>query len=320
MDSTYNHNFAQDEYARTVTMMRGTVAYAGAAVATTAGEFKYDQNSNSISNNSNNNIPNETVSSLPTSGPSRQMETQTQTQTQTQIQISNHHHNQQQQQQQLLAPRIITKGVAPTPSRNYNYNQPNYNYTMEAVVFNSGHGGGGQNQNQNQNNTHNHNNTDNHNPFFDHSFRGIGAEISRNYANNLGILNAETYHAEGTSSNASSSKGPNKRNKAKPAGETNNMVFGFTGEMRLDSEELESKNGNEYGEPETTRRKKRPRIENHNAGSADEDEDARKKARGRPRVDTKDETAADVSNVLSHVRIQLLLMAWGFDIFEYLIW
>ncbi|RDL41815.1 uncharacterized protein BP5553_01794 [Venustampulla echinocandica] len=171
-------------------------------------------------------------------------------------QISNH----QLDPRNLNNPVGSTKAATPNMSEHYNPPFP-ASISMETVVFNHGHGG-----NQNHNN-----------PFLDHGFRGIGAEISRNYANNLGVLNAETYNADGASE-----KGPRKRNKEVSA--ELNMVFG----LRVDSEEPESKNG--YEEPEGTRRKKKPRLESN---SADDDEDARKKARGRPRVDTKDETAAD---------------------------
>jgi hypothetical protein len=53
-------------------------------------------------------------------------------------------------------------------------------------------------------------------------------------------------------------------------------------EVRTDSDELEK----------GSRRRKKHKIEHQNQ---DDEEEARKKARGRPRVDTKDETAADVS-------------------------
>ena len=99
---------------------------------------------------------------------------------------------------------------------------------------------------------------------------GIEAQIPATYANSLGILNAESYDdRRGTIEVQEMER--------KQLADTT-MPFG----MRADSDERDT----------GTRRRKRPRIQ---APSAEDDEEARKKARGRPRVDTKDETAADVS-------------------------
>lgn len=115
-----------------------------------------------------------------------------------------------------------------------------------------------------------------HNPYMDSAFRGIGSEISRNYANNLGILNAESY---------SDHVSPRRFDARKRTPEPAAVPFGMV-HMDPDSRE-------DTEEPDTgTRRRKKPRIEIH---SGDDDEESRKKSRGRPRVDTKDETAADVS-------------------------
>jgi hypothetical protein len=64
------------------------------------------------------------------------------------------------------------------------------------------------------------------------------------------------------------------------------MQFGMieASEVRTDSDELDK----------GSKRRKKHKIEHQ---TEDDDDDARKKARGRPRVDTKDETAADVSSV-----------------------
>ncbi|TVY75828.1 hypothetical protein LSUE1_G006001 [Lachnellula suecica] len=113
-----------------------------------------------------------------------------------------------------------------------------------------------------------------HNAYMDPAFKGIGNEISRNYANNLGILNAESY---------SDHAAPGRRFEARKEVPEPTLAFGMIPhEMDRDSREEEPDTG--------ARRRKKPRIE---ANSADDDEESRKKSRGRPRVDTKDETAAD---------------------------
>lgn len=116
-------------------------------------------------------------------------------------------------------------------------------------------------------------------------FHGIGSQISTDYANNLGILNAESYDDGRAAIRAHEAGEMRMKNQVEAP-----MPFGITGgprirmdiDLRTDSEE--PGNGN--------RRRKKPRIE---VQSAEDEEEAGKKARGRPRVDTKDETAADVS-------------------------
>lgn len=116
-----------------------------------------------------------------------------------------------------------------------------------------------------------------HNTFMDSAFRGIGSEISRNYANNLGILNAESY---------SDHVSPG-RFDARPA--DNTLAFGMIPHHQMDHSSREEDDEIDMG----TRRRKKPRIE-----AKSDDDDEKKKSRGRPRVDTKDETAADVSDGL----------------------
>jgi hypothetical protein len=125
------------------------------------------------------------------------------------------------------------------------------------------------------------------NPYMPAGYRGIGNQISQNYANNLGILNAESYDdGRGTlrERDVEEMRSRMRSEKTMPFGmERPEQRIGFEN-VGVGSEEDASGKG---------RRKKRKDE------SADEEEEARKKARGRPRVDTKDETAADVSfNIL----------------------
>jgi hypothetical protein len=122
-----------------------------------------------------------------------------------------------------------------------------------------------------------------HNPYMTGGYQGIGSQISQNYADSLGILNAESYD-DGRSSlrerDAQDMRARMRNDKTMPFGlDQPAQRIGFE-TLGTGSEEEASGKG---------RRKKRK------DDSADEDEEARKKARGRPRVDTKDETAADVS-------------------------
>ena len=120
-------------------------------------------------------------------------------------------------------------------------------------------------------------------PYRSQGFHGIGSQISQNYANSLGILNAESYD-DGRGALRAREASEMRLKHSEPT-----MPFGITSgpkitldpKLRNGSEELDA----------GSRRRKKPRIE---AQSGDEEE-ARKKARGRPRVDTRDETAADVS-------------------------
>jgi hypothetical protein len=123
-------------------------------------------------------------------------------------------------------------------------------------------------------------------PYMGQAYQGIGSQISQNYANSLGILNAESYDdARGASRAREASEMRLKHNEpTMPFGITSGPKITLDPELRADSEEPDS----------GSRRRKKARLEAH---SGDDDEEARKKARGRPRVDTKDETAADVSLV-----------------------
>jgi hypothetical protein len=121
-------------------------------------------------------------------------------------------------------------------------------------------------------------------PFMSRGYQGIGSQISQNYANGLGILNAESYDdGRGALRAREASEMRLKHSEpTMPFGITKGPKITLDPELRTDSEE-----------PDTgSRRRKKPRTEAH---SGDDEEEARKKARGRPRVDTKDETAADVS-------------------------
>ena len=125
------------------------------------------------------------------------------------------------------------------------------------------------------------------NPYMDSAFRGgSGSQISRNYPNNLGILNAETYNSGLLERN--SSNGDSRKQSNDPT-----MPFGLVDAPlpRLEHDAEPSEDTMEVPEPEPgSERKKKRRVE---AISGDDD-DGKKKSRGRPRVDTKDETAADV--------------------------
>jgi hypothetical protein len=102
------------------------------------------------------------------------------------------------------------------------------------------------------------------------------------YPGSLGILSAEKYD-DGRSSTRTREtsqfrmKGPAQ----------SSIPFGML-EKNADDETRTTSEEQEHG----TKRKRKSRNE---APSVDDEEEARKKARGRPRVDTKDETAADVS-------------------------
>jgi len=118
-------------------------------------------------------------------------------------------------------------------------------------------------------------------PYLNNAFPGIGSQISPNYGTNLGILDAESYD---------DGRGALRNRRVEPQLESM-LPFGVTrgsrsrprSELRADSEEQD----------DGTRRKKKRKVETQNK---EEEEEARRKSRGRPRVDTKDETAADVSH------------------------
>lgn len=105
------------------------------------------------------------------------------------------------------------------------------------------------------------------------------------YPTNLGILNAEKYN-DGRGSVASHD--PNMMSMKSHT--QNPMPFGML-EKNGDSSEIISPS-----EVQSIGKGRRKRVRN-DSPSLEDDEEARKKARGRPRVDTKDETAADVSSL-----------------------
>ena len=126
-------------------------------------------------------------------------------------------------------------------------------------------------------------------PFMNQSFQGIGSQISNNFANSLGILNAESYDQGISSRNAREASEARVQQGIEAP-----MPFGITSgpsfKMNLNQGSIDTTDVYEPKE-KVTKKSKRSRAVSFD----DDDEEARKKARGRPRVDTKDETAADVS-------------------------
>jgi hypothetical protein len=132
------------------------------------------------------------------------------------------------------------------------------------------------------------------------TYHGIGSQISQNYAQSLGILNAESYD-DGRAQQRSAEM------RLKPTAPPDPLLqFGMmeTPEVKTDSDELDK----------GSRRRRKHKIDHQ---IEDDDEEARKKARGRPRVDTKDVTAADVSPIylliyfqLSPARCCILCRSW----------
>jgi hypothetical protein len=120
------------------------------------------------------------------------------------------------------------------------------------------------------------------------TYHGIGSQISQNYAQSLGILNAESYD----DGRAQQRSGEMRLKQTAPPDPL--LQFGMmeTPEVRTDSDELDK----------GSRRRRKHKIDHQ---IEDDDEEARKKARGRPRVDTKDETAADVSSIHLLIYFQL---------------
>lgn len=126
------------------------------------------------------------------------------------------------------------------------------------------------------------------NQYMNGAFQGIGSQIAQNYANGLGILNAESYD-----DGRSGMRDQDAQEFRARARNDKTMPFGI--EQALPRAGLNFENQTVASEDDLKgkgRRSKKRKDE-----SADDDEEARKKARGRPRVDTKDETAADVSFV-----------------------
>jgi hypothetical protein len=137
-----------------------------------------------------------------------------------------------------------------------------------------------------------------HNPYMDSAFRGIGTQMSRNYVNSLGILDAETYN------NGSVERATGRESSKQSSDPV--MPFGLVdAQLPITEHDVEfSEDTMEVPEKESGgKKKKKRRVENI---SADED-DGKKKSRGRPRVDTKDETAADVRNPYDMISLQLTI-------------
>lgn len=113
----------------------------------------------------------------------------------------------------------------------------------------------------------------------------VNNHLPRNYSDNLGILNAETFN---------DSFGRSRENK-RTTSQDQVLPFGLedTPELGLDVDKPKTASDENEKRP---RRSRKHKIDHDNV---DEEEEARKKARGRPRVDTKDETAADVSSEIS---------------------
>jgi len=117
-------------------------------------------------------------------------------------------------------------------------------------------------------------------PYMGAGYHGIGAQISQNYANSMGILNAESYD-----DGRSAMRARDVVEMRMKAQADRTMPFGIEPPINLDTN-LRA----DSDEPDNGRKGKKK-----HRNDSDDDEEARKKARGRPRVDTKDETAADVS-------------------------
>jgi hypothetical protein len=125
-------------------------------------------------------------------------------------------------------------------------------------------------------------------PYMPAGYHGVRAQTSTNYANNLGILNAESYDDGRHAMSAEAvSEMRVKQPVELPFGIEDHPIVRMDPEARTESDELEK------GRKKVKKSKKHKMDESKNA---DEEEEARKKARGRPRVDTKDETATDVSS------------------------
>ncbi|EDN97884.1 hypothetical protein SS1G_12738 [Sclerotinia sclerotiorum 1980 UF-70] len=103
------------------------------------------------------------------------------------------------------------------------------------------------------------------------------------YSSSLGILNAEKYDDGRASLGSQSHNMMSTKNQM-----SDQIPFGI-----LERNGNSSDTGSPSEEQEQGGKKRRKRVRNESPSLEDDDEDARKKARGRPRVDTKDETAAD---------------------------
>lgn len=113
--------------------------------------------------------------------------------------------------------------------------------------------------------------------------KAFGLDSSQ-YSDHLGILNAEQFDDGRTVMRANEASEMRVRQQAEPP-----MPFGITGGPKLAAGSEENDSASKSG-----RKKKRASAEINGV----EEDWALKKARGRPRVDTKDETAADVSLIV----------------------
>ncbi|TEY32855.1 hypothetical protein BOTCAL_0711g00040 [Botryotinia calthae] len=111
----------------------------------------------------------------------------------------------------------------------------------------------------------------------------VNHPFQSSYPNNLGILNAEKYD-DGRGSIGSHNPGLRGMKDQMP----NQIPFGIL-EKHGDSD---TRPQSEEPEQEQSK-KRRKRVRKESSNLDDDDDEARKKARGRPKVDTKDETAAD---------------------------
>jgi len=142
------------------------------------------------------------------------------------------------------------------------------------------------------------------NPYMPARYHGFGAQNPTNYANDLGILNAESYDDGRHAMNAEAVREMRvKQHIELPFGIEDHPVVRMDPEARTESDELEK------GKKKSKKSKKHKMDESQNA---EEEEEARKKARGRPRVDTKDETATDVSLTFPLSQSIILLWLQGF--------
>ncbi|TAQ85600.1 hypothetical protein B7494_g6079 [Chlorociboria aeruginascens] len=124
---------------------------------------------------------------------------------------------------------------------------------------------------------------DRRNAYMDRSYQGISGPLPPNLTQDLGILNAEHFDDRRGVLRANEER----ERRLKQQQQNLMMPFGLTEDpARIDSM---GRTGNQEIDGGSRRRKK-ARLDTQ---STEEEEDARKKARGRPRVNTQDETPAD---------------------------
>jgi hypothetical protein len=115
-------------------------------------------------------------------------------------------------------------------------------------------------------------------PYLTQAFEGLGSQLAMANSNGLGILNAESYD-DGRGATAERRKTKSKH--VLPFGMTDHPHIRLDRKLSLDDDQHDS-----------SPRRKKPRIEKP---SPEDEEEVKGKNRGRPRVNPKDETAADVS-------------------------